>query len=444
MSSSPQRAATPTGTRRVVVGVSGSIAAYKAPFVVRLLRAAGHEVRVVPTEAALRFIGAPALAAVSGHPVDTGVFDDPAAVEHVAVGEWAELVLIAPASADLLARLAAGRADDLLTATVLTATSPVVVAPAMHTQMWLNAATVENVATLRRRGVTVIEPDSGRLTGADSGVGRFPEPERVVAEALAMLADAHAGVDAQGTGATTEPDLGRRHVVVSAGGTREPLDPVRFLGNRSSGRLGTLIAAKAARHGAAVTLVAANVGADVLSLLPAGVEVVTVGTALELEAAVRRACGDADAVIMTAAVADFRPAVVSGTKIKKHGLDAPGSSEAGHSTRPAPIELVENPDVLAGLVAQPPRADGGRTLVVGFAAETGDATGDVLAHGAAKARRKGADLLAVNAVGDGVGFGDVDSAVVVLDREGEEVTRVSGSKGHIAEGLVNLIAARLA
>ena len=267
---------------------------------------------------------------------------------------------------------------------------------------------------------------------------------QITAEALAMLADAHAGVDAQGTGATTEPDLGRRHVVVSAGGTREPLDPVRFLGNRSSGRLGTLIASAAARHGAAVTLVAANVGADVLSLLPAGVEVVTVGTALELEAAVRSACGDADAVIMTAAVADFRPAVVSGTKIKKHGLDAPGSSEAGHSTRPAPIELVENPDVLAGLVAQPPRADGGRTLVVGFAAETGDATGDVLAHGAAKTRRKGADLLAVNAVGDGVGFGDVDSAVVVLDREGEEVTRVSGSKGHIAEGLVNLIAARLA
>lgn len=440
MSSSPQRAATPTGTRRVVVGVSGSIAAYKAPFVVRLLRAAGHEVRVVATEAALRFIGAPALAAVSGHPVDTGVFDDPAAVEHVAVGEWAELVLIAPASADLLARLAAGRADDVLTATVLTTTAPVVVAPAMHTQMWLNPATVENVAALRRRGVTVIEPDSGRLTGADSGVGRLPEPERVVAEAFAALEGTEGDAAAAGT-----RDLTGRRVVVSAGGTREPLDPVRYLGNRSSGRLGTLIAAEAANRGATVTLVAANVGADVLALAPTGVRVVPVGTALELEAAVRSACADADAVVMTAAVADFRPAVVSGTKIKKHGLDEDAASQDGEppSERPAPIELVENPDVLAGLVARPPRTDGGRTLVVGFAAETGDATGDVLAHGAAKARRKGADLLAVNAVGDGVGFGDVDSAVVVLDREGAEVSRVGGSKGHIATGLVNLIAALL-
>lgn len=440
MSSSPQRAATPTGTRRVVVGVSGSIAAYKAPFVVRLLRAAGHEVRVVATEAALRFIGAPALAAVSGHPVDTGVFDDPAAVEHVAVGEWAELVLIAPASADLLARLAAGRADDVLTATVLTTTAPVVVAPAMHTQMWLNPATVENVAALRRRGVTVIEPDSGRLTGADSGVGRLPEPERVVAEAFAALEGTEGDAAAAGT-----RDLTGRRVVVSAGGTREPLDPVRYLGNRSSGRLGTLIAAEAANRGATVTLVAANVGADVLALAPTGVRVVPVGTALELEAAVRSACADADAVVMTAAVADFRPAVVSGTKIKKHGLDEDAASQDGEppSERPAPIELVENPDVLAGLVARPPRTDGGRTLVVGFAAETGDATGDVLAHGVAKARRKGADLLAVNAVGDGVGFGDVDSAVVVLDREGAEVSRVGGSKGHIATGLVNLIAALL-
>lgn len=445
MSSSPQRAATPTGARRVVVGVSGSIAAYKAPFIVRLLRAAGHEVRVVATEAALRFIGAPALAAVSGHPVDTGVFDDPAAVEHVAVGEWAELVLISPASADLLARLAAGRADDLLTATVLTTTAPVVVAPAMHTQMWLNPATVENVATLRRRGVTVIEPDSGRLTGADSGVGRLPEPERVVAEALAALEGAQ-GTEADCPASPSQvQDLVGRRVVVSAGGTREPLDPVRYLGNRSSGRLGTLIAAEAANRGATVTLVAANVGADVLALAPAGVRVVPVGTALELEAAVRSACADADAVVMTAAVADFRPAVVSGTKIKKHGLDEDAASQDDEppTERPAPIELVENPDVLAGLVARPPRTDGGRTLVVGFAAETGDATGDVLAHGAAKARRKGADLLAVNAVGDGVGFGDVDSAVVVLDREGAEVSRVGGSKGHIATGLVNLFAALL-
>ena len=185
MSDTPEP--TPARPRRIVVGVAGSIAAYKAPFVIRALREAGHEVKTVPTEAALRFIGAPALAAVSGGPVSSGVFDDPAAVEHVAVGEWAELVVVAPASADLLARVAAGRADDLLTATILTTTAPVMLAPAMHTQMWLNPATQENVATLRRRGLTVLTPDSGRLTGKDSGVGRLPEPDRIVTEALALL-----------------------------------------------------------------------------------------------------------------------------------------------------------------------------------------------------------------------------------------------------------------
>ncbi len=413
---------------RVVVGVSGSVAAYKAPTVVRLLRAAGHEVKVVATEAALRFIGAPALAAVSGGPVSTGVFDDPAAVEHVAVGEWADLVLVAPASADLLARLAAGRADDLLTATVLTTTAPVVVAPAMHTQMWQNLATVENVATLRRRGVVVITPDAGPLTSADYGVGRLPEPERIVAEALAA-----AGRSARTGGQT----LAGRRVVVSAGGTREPIDPVRYLGNRSSGRQGVALARAAHERGAEVTLVGANVGADVLALLPAGVAVVPVGTARELEQAVRSATATADVVVMAAAVADFRPAQTSDAKIKKHGLDDAGSSGMT-------IELVENPDILAGLVARPPRTDGTRTLVVGFAAETGDQQGDVLAHGAAKARRKGADLLAVNAVGERQGFGDVPNALVVLDAQGQEVMRASGSKDDVAQALVDLVAQRLA
>ena len=245
---SPRAATASEGPRRVVVGVSGSIAAYKAPFVVRLLRQAGHEVKVVATESALRFIGAPALAAVSGQAVSTGVFDDPAAVEHVAVAERAELVLVAPASADLLARVRAGRADDLLTATILTSQAPVVLAPAMHTQMWLNPATQDNVAVLRERGLTVIEPDSGRLTGKDSGVGRLPEPEQIVSEALAVL-DRVPGTKDGARAGEYGGVLTGRHVVVSAGGTREPIDPVRYLGNRSSGRQGCALAVAAVEQG---------------------------------------------------------------------------------------------------------------------------------------------------------------------------------------------------
>ena len=424
--------------------MSGSIAAYKAPFVIRLLRRAGHEVRTLATQAALRFIGAPALAAVTGSPVSSGVFDDPAAVEHVAVGEWADLVVVAPASADLLARVAAGRADDMLTATILTTTAPVVLAPAMHTQMWANPATRENVATLRRRGLSVIDPDCGRLTGADAGAGRLPEPERIVSEALAVLAGRRARRAAPGAGQETpQPDLSGRHVVVSAGGTREPIDPVRYLGNRSSGRQGAAVARAAVERGARATLVAANVADDVLAVLPGGVEVVPVGTAMELRDAVRRAARDADAVVMAAAVADYRPAAASASKIKKRvearGLRDDGAEGAARLS----IELIENPDILAELVADPPRDDGGRTLVVGFAAETGDAEGDVLAHGAAKARRKGADLLAVNAVGERTGFGDVPNAVVVLDDRGREVARAEGSKTDVARALVDLVARRL-
>ena len=429
----------PTGPWRVVVGVSGSIAAYKAPFVIRRLRQAGHEVRVVATDAALRFIGAPALAAVAGRPVSSGIFDDPAAVEHVAVGEWADLVVVAPASADLLARVASGRADDLLTATILTTTAPVVLAPAMHTQMWANPATRENVATLQRRGLSIIHPDSGRLTGADSGEGRLPDPERIVAEALAVLADRRTRrAGASGSGA-----LSGRHVVVSAGGTREPIDPVRYVGNRSSGRQGVAAACAAAERGARVTLVAANVADDVLAVLatlPRDVEVVTVGTAVELHDAVRRAARDADAVIMTAAVADYRPVEVSASKIKKHGLQRGAAAEGSARLT---IELVENPDILASLVADPPRRDGERMLTVGFAAETGDAEGDVLAHGAAKARRKGADLLAVNAVGERLGFGDVPNSIVILDNRGHEVARAAGSKIDVARVLIDLVASRL-
>ena len=432
---SPRAATASEGPRRVVVGVSGSIAAYKAPFVVRLLRQAGHEVKVVATESALRFIGAPALAAVSGQAVSTGVFDDPAAVEHVAVAERAELVLVAPASADLLARVRAGRADDLLTATILTSQAPVVLAPAMHTQMWLNPATQDNVAVLRERGLTVIEPDSGRLTGKDSGVGRLPEPEQIVSEALAVLDRVPGAKDGARAGEYGGALTGR-HVVVSAGGTREPIDPVRYLGNRSSGRQGCALAVAAVEQGARVTLVQAHVASELLEALPPRVAVISAGTAHDMLHAVREAARDADAVIMAAAVADFRPVTVAATKIKKQAsarVDLDGELTMS-------IELTANPDILTGLVTDPPRVG---QVVVGFAAETGDDDGDVLFHGAAKARRKGAHLLAVNAVGEDLGFGDVPNAVVVLDAQGSEVARGQGSKMELARLLIDLTAGLL-
>ena len=432
---SPRAATASEGPRRVVVGVSGSIAAYKAPFVVRLLRQAGHEVKVVATESALRFIGAPALAAVSGQAVSTGVFDDPAAVEHVAVAERAELVLVAPASADLLARVRAGRADDLLTATILTSQAPVVLAPAMHTQMWLNPATQDNVAVLRERGLTVIEPDSGRLTGKDSGVGRLPEPEQIVSEALAVL-DRVPGTKDGARAGEYGGVLTGRHVVVSAGGTREPIDPVRYLGNRSSGRQGCALAVAAVEQGARVTLVQAHVASELLEALPPRVAVISAGTAHDMLHAVREAARDADAVIMAAAVADFRPVTVAATKIKKQA-----SARVDLDGEPAmSIELTANPDILTGLVTDPPRVG---QVVVGFAAETGDDDGDVLFHGAAKARRKGAHLLAVNAVGEDLGFGDVPNAVVVLDAQGSEVARGQGSKMEVARLLIDLTAGLL-
>jgi phosphopantothenoylcysteine decarboxylase/phosphopantothenate--cysteine ligase len=402
---------------RIVLGVTGGIAAYKAVLLLRRLRERGHDVRVVPTTGALEFVGKATWEALSGHPVHTSVFEGAAEVEHVMIGRSAQLLVVAPATADLLARAASGRADDLLTATLLTATCPVLMAPAMHTEMWQHPATVANVALLRQRGVHVLEPDSGRLTGEDSGPGRLPEPEAIEAAVLALLGGR--------VGAGLRDDLAGRRVVVSAGGTREPLDPVRFLGNRSSGRQGVAIAAAALARGAAVDLVAANVAVPV----PAGIRVTSVETARELREAVRRAAVGADVVVMAAAVADFRPAALPGSKIKK----VPGAP-------PQPIELVENPDILAELVADPPDP---RTLLVGFAAETGDGDGTVLDHGRAKARRKGAHLLAVNAVGDGRGFGDVDNHVTVLDARGEVVGEVDGSKDDVAHGLLDVVVPRL-
>ncbi|MEP6631730.1 MAG: bifunctional phosphopantothenoylcysteine decarboxylase/phosphopantothenate--cysteine ligase CoaBC [Lapillicoccus sp.] len=379
--------------RRVVLGVGGGIAAYKAASLLRLFTEAGDDVTVVPTASALRFVGAPTWEALSGKPVSTDVWSHVPDVPHVRIGKSADLVVVAPATADLLAKAAAGMADDLLTATLLTARCPVVMAPAMHTEMWEHPATRANVATLTARGVHVLPPASGRLTGADTGPGRLPEPEDIYAVCRRLLS------------AAPGPLTGRR-VVVSAGGTREPLDPVRFLGNRSSGKQGYALAQVAAQRGAQVTLVSANVALEA----PAGVDVVPVGSARQLEEAVGRAAKDADVVVMAAAVADFRPANVATSKLKKTHHDTPYGPDDSAPT----ITLVRNSDVLAGLVAD--RGAASRPVIVGFAAETGDADGSVLDHARAKLARKGCDLLVANEVGDGLAFGTEGNTVHLLFR----------------------------
>ncbi|MGW6913689.1 bifunctional phosphopantothenoylcysteine decarboxylase/phosphopantothenate--cysteine ligase CoaBC [Kitasatospora sp. NPDC054939] len=399
-----------TDTPRVVLGVSGGIAAYKACELLRRFTESGHRVTVVPTAAALQFVGEATWAALSGRPAATETWDDVHEVPHVRIGQQADLVVVAPATADLMARAAHGLADDLLTNTLLTARCPVVLAPAMHTEMWEHPATRENVATLRRRGVIVLEPAVGRLTGKDTGKGRLPEPSAIFDACRAVLR--HGGVKA---------DLAGRHLVVSAGGTREPLDPVRFLGNRSSGKQGYALAATAAARGARVTLLSAN--AELPD--PAGVDVVHVATALQLREAALAAAADADAVVMAAAVADFRPAEYASGKIKK--VDG---------VEPAPVALVRNPDVLAELSAE--RARPGQ-LVVGFAAETDD----VLANGRAKLARKGCDLLVVNEVGDGKAFGTDVNEAIVLGADGSETPVPVGPKEALADVVWDLVAERL-
>ncbi len=334
--------------QQVVLGVAGGIAAYKACSLLRLLTESGYRVRVVPTAAALRFVGAPTWEALSGQKVTTDVFDDVPEVPHVRLGQQADLVVVAPATADLLAKAAHGLADDLLTSTLLTARCPVLYAPAMHTEMWQHPATVANVATLRERGAHVVEPASGRLTGADTGPGRLPEPEEIFAAATALLRAPATRPASSSSAPTRGADLTGRHVLVSAGGTREPIDPVRYLGNRSSGLQGYALARTAAARGARVTLVAANTSTADGGALPDpdGVEVLPVRTALELQEAMTKHASDADVVMMAAAVADFRPAEVAVHKIKKVVTDESAPT----------IELVRNPDVLADLAGHRRRA----------------------------------------------------------------------------------------
>ncbi|MGR0219247.1 bifunctional phosphopantothenoylcysteine decarboxylase/phosphopantothenate--cysteine ligase CoaBC [Agromyces sp. ZXT2-6] len=409
----------------IVVGITGGIAAYKAVSVVRSLVLAGHDVHVVPTESALRFVGRPTLEAISRNPVHTDLFEGVAEVRHVAIGQAADLIVIAPATANSIAKLAAGLADDLLGNTVLASEAPVVVAPAMHTEMWRHPATQANIATLRERGVTVVGPAVGQLTGSDSGPGRLEEPDVIVRAALEVAERRAEAGGRRGAALTDRQDLAGRRIVVSAGGTREPLDPVRFLGNRSSGKQGVAIAEAAAARGADVTLVAANLEVSE----PGGCRVRAVSTALELRDAMREASEGADAVVMAAAVADYRPATVSEGKIKKVDGEE-------HMT----VELVRNPDILAELGAS--AHDG--TLLVGFAAETEPDPERLVELARAKRRAKGADLLIVNRVGWSEGFAADENTVSVIGPDDAVVAEVVGSKVSVAHGILDIIAGRLA
>lgn len=392
--------------RNVVIGVAGGIAAYKACHLVREFTEAGDNVRVVPTPAALNFVGAATFEALSGNPVDTGVFSRVDEVQHVRVGKEADLIVIAPATADIIARIASGRADDLLTATVLVATCPVVLAPAMHTEMWDNAATIDNVATLRRRGITVLEPARGRLTGTDSGAGRMLEAAQIAEMSRTVLEAGQFTRSLEGT-----------KVVISAGGTQENIDPVRYIGNRSSGRQGFALADIAAHRGADVTIVAGDT--DALHI-PPGAEIIKVRSTREMREAVDRAAADADIVIMAAAVSDYRPENEAASKLKK------GHADDALST----LHLVENPDILKGLVE---KRDAGETsaTIVGFAAETDNP----LEYGKAKLERKGTDMLMVNSVAGGAVFGEARNSGWLINRDGEVE--------EIADGPKHVVAARI-
>lgn len=410
---------------RVIIGIGGGIAAYKAAMLLRLFSKAGHEVVAIPTEAALKFIGRPTLEALSGNPVSVDVFDRVPEVNHVRQAERADAVVIAPATADLMARLASGRADDLLSATVLTTYAPVILAPAMHTQMWEHPATRSNVKTLRGFGYHIIEPAVGRLTGPDSGIGRLPEPDDIFAQAQAIL-----GWDVDEAAPADVPLSGRR-VLVTAGGTREDLDPVRFLGNRSSGKQGFALASAAKQLGASVHLIAAHVEVE----LPTGLDTVTrVSNARELREATLVAAQGADVVIMAAAVADFRPTDYADFKIKK--TDDPGQDPV--------IHLVRNPDILRELVEhRSANREAGPQLIVGFAAETGDESSSPLDYGRAKLARKGCDYLAVNTVSATQGFGTEVNTLTILSANGVEPLVTQGTKYEVSEDLLRHLAQHL-
>jgi len=400
----------------VILGITGGIAAYKATGVIRGFSEAGHDVKVVPTANALRFIGATTLEALSHNAVDPDLYTDVDSVKHVALGQEADLIVVAPATAAFLGRYAAGIADDLLLNTLLASKAPVVVVPAMHTEMWQNAATQANVALLRSRGVVVMDPDSGRLTGSDTGPGRLPEPEAIVSFALAAL----------GLRTAQTSSLSGKHFVISAGGTREAIDPVRFIGNHSSGKQGVAIALAAKAAGASVTLVGAN-----LAVLPSGIDkVIEVMTAKELAAAIDDLLPTADVLVMTAAVADFRVENPQTQKIKR--------SEIGNELE---LRLVANPDILAEAV-EFIEAQGLRCLTVGFAAETAGSMERLASLATLKLAGKGCDIIVANDVTDGAVFGQDHTSVYLLDQQGES-SHKTGSKIDVAAEIVSFIAARV-
>lgn len=392
---------------RVVLGVTGGIAAYKATGIIRLLTEAGHDVKVIPTANALRFIGATTLEALSHNSVDPDLYTDVESVKHVELGQSADLVIVAPATASFLARMASGLADDLLINTLMATKAPILVAPAMHTEMWQNAATVANVATLRNRGIEVLDPAVGRLTGADSGPGRLPEPEEIVAAALSL---------------TTPKDLLGKSILITAGGTQEPIDPVRFLGNHSSGKQGIALAAEATRRGAQVTLIAANVSEPIPNIH----EVVRVTTAAELSSALESRLTSVDAIIMAAAVSDFRVEAAADKKLKR--------SELGTEVT---LKLVANPDILAGIVTRVD-AEGLNLRTVGFAAETADNASDLQRLAESKLKTKGCDILVANNVREGAVFGSNENSVLVLGKQGS-VTSHDGSKASIANHILDVL-----
>lgn len=393
---------------RVVVGITGGIAAYKATSIVRLLTESGHTVKVVPSQNALRFIGATTLEALSHNTVDADLYTDVADVKHIELGKTADLVIVAPATASFIARTAAGIADDLLGNVILATNAPVVIAPAMHTEMWLNQATVDNVAKLRERGVVVIEPASGRLTGSDTGIGRLPEPEEIVEQALRALP---AG------------DLNGHRLLITAGGTQEAIDPVRFIGNRSSGKQGIAIASEAVRRGASVTLIASNI-----EEIPDGVgDVILARTALDVANAVNEQLPLHDALIMAAAIADYRIENQSPLKLKRGELGARIS-----------LDLVANPDILKSAIERI-KTEGLKVVSVGFAAETAGSEDALTRLAQRKLIEKGCDILFANDVSGGAVFGSENNSVLILTASGSATGR-SGSKKATANQLLDMLA----
>ena len=392
-----------------MVGVTGGIAAYKSAALIRLFSEAGHSVQVVATNNAFKFIGKTTLEALSGNPisiVDPDLFSDVDQVKHIALAKSADLIVVAPATASFIAKMSAGIADDLLTTTVLAATCPVVVAPAMHTEMWENKATVANIETLESRGVTIVWPAVGRLTGEDSGAGRLAEPEEICETSLASLGG---------------PLSGKR-VVVTAGGTREPIDAARFIGNFSSGKQGVAFARAAKLMGAEVELIAANIDDSLTS----GLKVIPVGTALELSQALATQSGKYDLLVMAAAVADFRPSEPTASKLKR--------SELGDRLD---VALVANPDILTETVAALKKAVS-KAIVLGFAAEASD---DLETLAKAKLSAKGCDYLAANNISEGKVFGKDQTELLLVSTTGTQ--RFQGSKESVANEVLSLIASNM-